>query len=178
MFTDCSKILHILTASLEQAQIVLSAALQAGFRESGAINLVSTSSEPAMPIVAVRSMGLSLESIIGCGNDRFHRPTCNVSEESLRSLIEIANERFEENTKRIERFRCLLKKLSAERPDEVKRKGQEGEEWEHPQVRRERKRAEGLLRSQQMKASSDYKCARPAEDVEDTSGLELIEQNR
>ena len=136
------QILHILTASLEQAQIVLSAALQAGFRESGALNLISSTGEPATPMVAVRSMGLGLESLIGYEYE--NRQLCNVTEGHLRTLIELSNERFGENTKRISRFRTLLKKLSSEETGDVKRKGQDGEEWEDPEVRRERKRAEGL----------------------------------
>jgi tRNA wybutosine-synthesizing protein 3 len=153
---------------------VLSAALQAGFRESGAINLESSTSEPATPMVAVRSMGLSLESIIGFGEDGSRYPTCTVSEESLETLVEQANERFKENTKRIERFRSLLEKLSAEDAGEVKRKGQDGEEWEDPQVRRERKRAEGLARSQQMRSSRPQEGS---EDVQETPGLELLDEN-
>ncbi|TQS31654.1 hypothetical protein Golomagni_08058, partial [Golovinomyces magnicellulatus] len=63
-------ILHILTASSEHAQLLLRCALQAGFRESGAVSLTppsisGVSSGDAMPIVAVRSMGLSLESLVG-----------------------------------------------------------------------------------------------------------------
>ncbi|KAG0651712.1 tRNA wybutosine-synthesizing 3 [Hyphodiscus hymeniophilus] len=144
-------ILHILTASLEQAQIVLAAALQSGFRESGALSLLASNSEPATPMVAVRSMGLALESIVGLKYDK--DPECTVSEGHLKSLIDLANERFKENTIRIERFRALLKKLSVEGSGNVKRKGQNGEEWEDPQVRAERKKAEGLARSRQLKSS-------------------------
>ena len=145
------KILHILTASLQQSQIVLAAALQSGFRESGAINLISLNHEPPAPMVAVRSMGLSLESIVGCGRGGINVPDCIVPEETLQCLVGIANERFVENTQRIDRFRRLLKKLSIEESGDARRKGQEGEEWENPQARKERKRAEGLWRSQQMK---------------------------
>lgn len=153
--------------------MVLSAALQAGFRESGALNLVSPTSEPAAPMVAVRSMGLALESIIGIEGEVL-QPTCTASEESLECLVDIANERFKENTKRIERFRTLLKKLSTEKPGQTKRKGQDGEEWEDPQVRRERKRAEGLVRSQQMK---DNKSLESSEEVPETPNLQLLDHS-
>ena len=177
ILTDWSKILHILTASLEQAQMVLSAALQAGFRESGAISLASSKSEPATPMVAVRSMGLGLESIIGFGQSEARLPDCIVSEETLETLVEQANERFIENTKRIERFRSLLGKSVSKEAGEVKRKGQDGREWESQQVRRERKRAEGLMRSQQLKNSNVDKAIKALEDSQESSGLQLLDQN-
>ncbi|KAG9230482.1 methyltransferase TYW3-domain-containing protein [Amylocarpus encephaloides] len=138
-------ILHVLTASLQHAQTILSAALQAGFRESGALNITPSSIEPAIPMVGIRTMGLSLESIIGfeCQGTGF----CTIPEGQLRVLLRVANERFVENTKRIERFRSLLKEFSAKKGNSQarsKRKGQEGEVWEDPKVRAERKRAEGL----------------------------------
>lgn len=166
------QILHILTASLEQAQTVLSAALQAGFRESGSLNLISSTGEPATPMVAVRSMGLGLESLIGYEYENMQ--VCSVTEGHLRTLVELSNERFGENTKRISRFRTLLKKLSSEETGEAKRKGQDGEEWEDPQIRRERKRAEGLMRSQQMRAS---RRPRTTEYNPEPSGLDIVDQN-
>ncbi|OAR01051.1 hypothetical protein LLEC1_06081 [Akanthomyces lecanii] len=63
-------ILHVLTASHAHAQLLLRCALHAGFRESGAVSLLpSSSTEHAMPIVAVRSMGLSFESLLGRNPD-------------------------------------------------------------------------------------------------------------
>jgi tRNA wybutosine-synthesizing protein 3 len=154
-------------ASLAQAQIVLSAALQAGFRESGAINLVSSSKEQATPMVAVRSMGLALESLLGYSLNG--QEFCSLSPRELKNLLEISNERFGENEKRIARFRELLKKLSNEEPGEGKRKGQEGEEWEDAAVRRERKKAEGLARSQQLAKSTESR-----QDTEELLDLGLI----
>jgi tRNA wybutosine-synthesizing protein 3 len=160
---------------LEQGQVILSAAIQAGFRESGAINLVSSNNEPATPMVAVRSMGLALDSIIGYSQGDATHPDCFVEEESLECLVSIANERFKENTKRIERFRDLLKKFSAEGSGEGKKKGQDGEEWEDSQIRRERKRAEGLMRSQQMKYSKQLE--RPDRGTVDVADLQLLDEN-
>ncbi|KAM0124602.1 hypothetical protein ACHAP3_010233 [Botrytis cinerea] len=142
-------ILHVLTASLEQAQKVLSAALQAGFRESGALNLISTTSEPATPMVGIRCMGLTLESLVGVYHEAFDQGVCLVDNGQLSTLMRISNERFEENTKRIERFRVLLNE--AMNPVEKKRVGENGENWEDPQARKERKRAEGLRRAQELK---------------------------
>ncbi|KAI0863374.1 methyltransferase TYW3-domain-containing protein [Xylaria cubensis] len=139
-------ILHVLTASLEHAQLLLRAGLQAGFRESGAINLTSTTAEPATPMVALRSMGLSFESLIGAQEDGIIK--CMVSDEYLHSLLRIANERFEENRKRIERFRTAV--LESSCPPKKK----DGTEWEDAQARRERKRAEGLRRKAELQEQS------------------------
>ncbi|KUI61299.1 hypothetical protein VP1G_08439 [Cytospora mali] len=106
-------ILHVLTASPHHAQLILRCGLQAGFRESGAINLLPTSasSDAVTPIVAIRSMGLGLESLIGRETNRIKH--CTVSGEYLKALIKIANERFVENARRIERFRVLLREATA-----------------------------------------------------------------
>jgi tRNA wybutosine-synthesizing protein 3 len=117
-------------------------------------------------------MGLSLESIIGYAHDSWEKPTCTTSEESLETLVEQANHRFIENTKRIERFRSLLKKLSSEDSSAVKKKGQEGGKWEDPQVRRERKRAEGLAKSQQMRSSQPEGSS---ENVQEAPSLDLLD---
>ncbi|KAI1349915.1 methyltransferase TYW3-domain-containing protein [Xylaria sp. FL0043] len=138
-------ILHVLTASLEHAQLLLRCGLQAGFRESGAINLTSTASEAVTPIVAIRSMGLSLESLIGIQEDGVTK--CTVSDHYLHSLLRIANERFEENRKRIERFRTAV--LEASKPPK-----RDDTEWEDAQARRERKREEGLRRKAELQGQS------------------------
>ncbi|KAI9644358.1 hypothetical protein NHQ30_007715 [Ciborinia camelliae] len=146
-------ILHVLTASLEQAQKVLSAALQAGFRESGALNLISSTSEPATPMVGIRCMGLTLESLVGVYDEKSEQGVCRVTDGQLGTLMRISNERFQENTKRIERFRVLLKE--AMNPVEKKRVGENGEDWEDPRARKERKRAEGLRRAQEMREAKE-----------------------
>ncbi|KFY44299.1 hypothetical protein V494_01560 [Pseudogymnoascus sp. VKM F-4513 (FW-928)] len=140
-------ILHILAASLEHAQAVLRAGLGAGFRESGAINLTSSSS--ATPMVAIRSMGLGLESMVGLldGNDE---AMCFVSEKTLGGLLSLANERFEENSKRKERFRVALEDgIQVRNPGDgaKKKRAEDGGEWEDKEVRRERLKREGLERS-------------------------------
>ncbi|KAI1472580.1 methyltransferase TYW3-domain-containing protein [Daldinia caldariorum] len=138
-------ILHVLTASPEHAQLLLRCGLQAGFRESGAVSLTPAAGEQhATPIVAIRSMGLTFESLIGyqSDGDEIH---CTVSSAYLRMLVRIANERFVENTKRINRFRAAL----AEATKPVDDDGKNG--WEDAQVRRERKRAEGLKRKEELR---------------------------
>ncbi|KAI0384985.1 methyltransferase TYW3-domain-containing protein [Hypomontagnella monticulosa] len=139
-------ILHVLTASPEHAQLLLRCGLQAGFRESGAVSLTVTVGEQhATPIVAIRSMGLMFESLIGyySGDGEDGKLRCTVSSTYLQTLVQIANERFSENKKRIERFRSAL--------TEATTPSKNGEEWEDAQVRRERKRAEGLKRREELR---------------------------
>jgi tRNA wybutosine-synthesizing protein 3 len=166
--TNCPQILHVLTASLLQAQIVLSAALQAGFRESGALNLVSSIPEPATPMVGIRSMGLAVESVIGFESGG--KELCMVPEYQLRNLVEISNDRFKENTKRIEKFRSFLQEIGINRPD---KRGKGGEEWEDALVRRERKRAEGLKKAQMRKQSANQETESPGDILD----INFLEQN-
>jgi tRNA wybutosine-synthesizing protein 3 len=101
-------------------------------------------------MVGIRSMGLALESVIGF--ESRGKEICIVPEYQLESLVEISNDRFKENTKRMERFRALLRKRSSTGPE--KQGKRDGEEWEDAQVRRERKKAEGLKKAQMMKLSA------------------------
>ncbi|KAK8070876.1 hypothetical protein PG997_011079 [Apiospora hydei] len=140
-------ILHVLTASPTHAQLLLRCGLQAGFRESGAINLTATAGTEATPtpMVAIRCMGLTFESLVGVkgGDDRIQ---CTVTPAYLRTLVDIGNERFAENTRRIQRFRsAVLEAVAAPAASGPKIKG-DGSVWEDAEARRERKKAEGLKR--------------------------------
>ncbi|KAF7550686.1 hypothetical protein G7Z17_g5536 [Cylindrodendrum hubeiense] len=141
-------ILHVLTASPEHAQLLLRCGLQAGFRESGAINLLPNGKDAATPMVAIRSMGLAFESLVGQQVDG--RQQRLVPPDYLPTLIRIANERFAENTKRIERFQVAFRDavISISAP----RRNPEGNEWEDVAARRERKRAEGLRKKAEKQA--------------------------
>ncbi|KAI6775686.1 hypothetical protein HG530_002444 [Fusarium avenaceum] len=143
-------ILHVLTASPEHAQILLRCGLQAGFRESGALNIIPSGKDAVTPMVAIRTMGLVFESLIGQQVDG-HRQRI-VSPEYLQTLVQIANERFAENKKRIERFQNAFRDaVSAPAP----RRNPEGQKWEDAAARRERKRAEGLRKKAEMKAKQE-----------------------
>ncbi|KAH1487669.1 hypothetical protein LV164_005265 [Aspergillus fumigatus] len=151
-------ILHIMAATLHHAHPVLSAAATSGFRESGLQSLRCLEGENGpSPIVAVRSAGLSLESVIGyCESSDEEDDTTSkepvirslVTEEYLQMLVAISNERFLINAERKERFRTsLLKLCSTEQlcgPKTRSKAKHEG--WEDPAARRERKRTEGLMR--------------------------------
>lgn len=149
---------------MEHAQLLLRCGLQAGFRESGALNLTASGGETVTPIVAIRTMGLGLESLVGVrkGNDT----QCTVSAEYLQTLLDISHDRFAENTKRIQRFRTAI--LEAAQPPRKK----DGTEWEDATARRERKKAEGLRRKAEMEAARDQSSLRD-EAGEQAGSLDL-----
>lgn len=136
------QILHVLAASPEHAQLLLRCGLEAGFRESGAVNLTAKAGASATPMVAIRSTGLAFESLIGVHVNG--RPEPTVSSEYLRSLVRVANERFAENDKRMGRFRDAVRRVL-----QAGSKMNDGD-WEDPHVRRERKKAEGLRRREEL----------------------------
>jgi tRNA wybutosine-synthesizing protein 3 len=154
--TTVFKILHILTASLEYAQLVIQAGMEAGFRETGAVSLLKRQpDEEAAPMVAVRCMGLAFESLIGMEVDGLRRSI--VSPEYLRMLLQIANERFVENQKRISRFSAALESAFATP------KGKEN--WEDAQARRERKRQEGLRQKDELRKDKRQPVDEPSLDL-------------
>lgn len=165
--TEIHKILHILATSPSHAQLLLRCAVQAGFRESGAVNIThsGTTAEPPTPMVGIRSMGLGFESLIGY--EAAGRRRQLVSPEYLHVLIGIANERFAENTKRIERFREAFR--DALRGPAAK-KSAEGGDWEDPAARRERKRAEGLMKRVELEKKGGQHVSSDAEAVHEDIG--------
>ena len=120
----------------------------AGFRESGAVSLGSSKSGEANPVVAIRSTGYSFDSIIGYQDDE-GRNISLIDEGHLRTLVCIANERFRINLERIARFRTQL--LDSYQPALIS--GPTDSNWEDADVRKQRKRAEGLARQQALQAA-------------------------
>ena len=94
-------------------------------------------------MVAIRSSGLALSSLIGfisTDGDGEERVQSMVDESHLRLLLELGNARFEANAERIRRFEVNLFKGRESRDDG----------WEHADERRERKRAEGLREKERV----------------------------
>ncbi|KAK2736340.1 hypothetical protein FQN57_000790 [Myotisia sp. PD_48] len=164
-------ILHVMTASLKDAQPVLAAASTAGFRESGLQGLRCLEDPDSCPVVAVRSSGLALESIIGYLDENENGDVSAkslVDEEYLRLLVQLANERFKTNTDRVERFRVkLLELIERQQRGYSSKHGQR----EDPDARRERKRAEGLQQRDQIR---DARHAHDHEDNEADMSLGLL----
>ncbi|EME48673.1 hypothetical protein DOTSEDRAFT_49100 [Dothistroma septosporum NZE10] len=131
-------ILHILTSSPSNAQSAYAAAYNSGFRESGIWSI--TGSEPT-PYVAVRTQGVALESVIAyADSEGTVKPM--VTEQYLRSMLDVANARFASNSQRKERFRqALLNSAANKTPTK----------WEPADIRIARKRAEGLKRKEELK---------------------------
>jgi tRNA wybutosine-synthesizing protein 3 len=93
-------------------------------------------------MVAVRSMGLAFDSIIGY-QDSDGVAVSFVDETYLARLVQVGNERFETNSERIGRFRSyLLKEYSP---------NAENRSWEDAAERRQRKRLEGLAKQHERK---------------------------
>ncbi|KAF2098124.1 hypothetical protein NA57DRAFT_76919 [Rhizodiscina lignyota] len=152
-------ILHIMTCSLDDAQRVVSSALQAGFRESGIMSVTI----PLM--VAVRSSGMSLDSIVGYedGNGIIRSI---VDENYFRGILSVINERFSANQERIGRFQHLL--LSGYH--RIQRVASTSDSlWEDAAVRRERKRREGLMKQQSLRSTQNPPAAPPEPLILDTS---------
>ncbi|OXV11986.1 hypothetical protein Egran_00250 [Elaphomyces granulatus] len=204
-------ILHIMAATLEHARPVLAAASSAGFRESGLQSLRCLDAAgghhhqgaDASPIVAVRSSGLFLESIIGytcCPDDDedddsiAHDPVsptaihCLVTEEYLRLLVSIANERFTTNSERIGRFRTHLLSSFADispggttattltttdAPAKSNGRGIKKTKASNWRQRRELKRDERLLLQEQRKSQHEEEIRRP--NLEDEDGDDDID---
>ncbi|KAI5778721.1 methyltransferase TYW3-domain-containing protein [Geopyxis carbonaria] len=135
-------ILHIQTRNLETAQCIVSTALSCGFRESGIMN--STTSRHRFPIVAVRCAGLSMDSPIGVYDEDTGAVRRLVSDETLAVLVQFSNLKFEEN---IQRVQGLASTLEAALFEEA---SQTPTQWEDKEVRKARKRAEGLRRRQEL----------------------------
>jgi tRNA wybutosine-synthesizing protein 3 len=134
--------LHILTSSLDDAQCALSAGMEAGFRESG---IGSVTGSDATPLVAVRSGGLAFDCVIGYAADA-DGIRLLVPPAYIRMMLEVANRRFAANGERRERFRYALRRgLAGGGSDGARPAG-----WEPEDVRRERKRAEGLRRREEL----------------------------
>ena len=131
--------------------------MTAGFRESGISCIFDKRGTATNPMVAVRSAGLAIDSIIGFqtqenGADQI---SVMVSEDYLRTLIAVANERFTINAERIARFRtALLKGKGCTMESGMDDNAQETSTYEPSDQRKARKRREGLLRRDALHATA------------------------
>ena len=160
-------ILHILTASLHHARPLLSAAINAGFRESGVQSLKALEDDEAGVMIAIRTAGLVFSSAIGVvvedenGEERYQSI---VSEEYLRMCVGVINERFEWNEVRKGR---LVGELQRVLRKESESNG-EGEE-----ERRRRKKEEGLKVQQETRQERMNGEEKGEEDDVLEDGLDL-----
>lgn len=100
-----------MTATLSHAQPVLAAASASGFHESVLQSAYRLEGEEGpSPIVAVRTSGHSVDSVIGyCDdNDIDELVVRSLATEYLETLVTMSNERFTVIAGRRERFRASL----------------------------------------------------------------------
>lgn len=188
-------ILHVLAQSAESAQTLLGSGMAAGFRESGISGIVDSKGRPTTPMVAVRSSGLAMDCIVG-----FQSPATDggtqrilplVSEEYLRTMIAVTNDRFKQNSQRKERFRLhLLNQLAGsmaildDAHREFNRKGgfqtkkeMKAEKRREDMRRREealQRRAQALHRGGALDGAADEREDRGAADDGDDLGLGVL----
>lgn len=162
-------ILHILAASIADAQKVLSAAQQAGFRESG---IASIQGQDGPVMVAARTTGLSFDSVVGVLQAAQHEGdgevlAALVDASYIAMLVDLANEKFNVNTERTQKFqKNLHEKYFPPQSKNV--------DWEDADVRRERKRAEGLRRKEELKRLAEKNDkAGISDETQDTLVLAL-----
>ncbi|KAJ6262108.1 tRNA wybutosine-synthesizing protein [Drechslerella dactyloides] len=137
-------ILHVLTADLEIANGLLISATASSFRESGIVNPLKT------PVVAIRTTGLAFDAPIGVFDPATGTITRLAEPPALRTLVRLANDRFQENFRRIESLRAhVVSTLAA--PTAT---------TESKQERANRKRLEGLERQKNKPATTDTPHAR------------------
>ncbi|KAF2199359.1 hypothetical protein GQ43DRAFT_376430 [Delitschia confertaspora ATCC 74209] len=165
-------ILHVLTASLEEAHKLVTVAMSSGFRESGALSLLPSKTGETNPMVAVRSTGYSFDSIIGYQDVEGNNVSL-VHESHLRLLVNIANERFNVNTERISRFHSSLMELQKhsithQGPRSHKSLNSPKSDWEDLEVRRQRKKEEGLLRKRALQKETAPALAERTSNNPDT----------
>ncbi|EFX03126.1 cog1590 daomin protein [Grosmannia clavigera kw1407] len=185
-------ILHVLTASLAHAQLLLRCALAAGFRESGAVSVAPNSGdlgtvtldhEATMPVVAVRSMGLGLASVVGVGIEgsgpASARGQCIVSRGYLARLARVTDQRFVTNRERTERFRvAVAAAIEKEQNPQASSRGSGGNKpsWEDAATRKARLRAEGLQRQAALQRQIVEKATDTQREGADANeALHLIE---
>ena len=154
--------------------------MTAGFRESGISGLYDSKGRSTNPMVAVRSSGLALDSIVGYQSyaSGTHRIFPMVSEVYLRTLIQVANDRFEINAQRTKRFRLAFLEQVDRLEEPQYDSNLKDVRFEPADVRKERKRREGLLLRDSLRISAEASNsvdARQSESVQDeTNGNDLI----
>lgn len=157
-----------MTASLAHASSILTAGINAGFRESGVQSLKNLDDPSnAFPMVAIRSSGLGLESVIGYVKERdapdeakesIHRL---VGDDHLALLLRVANERFCANEQRKNRFEDNL----------FRSEESQSTEWETRESRQARKKAEGLARQHTLRDAVEAHTDNPTDEPNDDIGL-------
>ncbi|KAK6511971.1 hypothetical protein TWF481_000869 [Arthrobotrys musiformis] len=132
-------ILHVLTETLDVANRLLTCAISSSFRESGIVSPLKN------PVVAIRTMGLAFDSPVGVYDPERNMIQRFIEPSGLKLLARLTNDRFRENSIRIDSFyRNLLSTMEApETPLESK------------QTRALRKKVEGINKGRGIAATRE-----------------------
>ncbi|RVD86690.1 uncharacterized protein DFL_004953 [Arthrobotrys flagrans] len=143
-------ILHILTETLEIANRLLTCAISSSFRESGIMSPLKN------PVVAIRTMGLAFDAPVGIYDPEKNVIQRFIEPSGLRLLARLTNDRFRENSRRIDSlYKNLLSAMeAAETPLESK------------QTRALRKKAEGIDKGRKIAATRENRVE-PEDPLED-----------
>ncbi|KAK6508067.1 hypothetical protein TWF506_010175 [Arthrobotrys conoides] len=132
-------ILHVLTETLEIANRLLTCAISSSFRESGIVSPLKN------PIVAIRTMGLAFDAPVGIYDPEKNVIQRLVDPAGLRLLARLTEDRFRENSRRIDSlYRNLLSVMEA--PETL---------LESKQTRAFRKKAEGIDKGREIAATRE-----------------------
>lgn len=124
------------------------------------MNVALKEKKNQFPMVAIRSNGLAMDSIIGIVDDVSGKVRRVVEVAYIAMLVRVGNMRFRENAARMEKLAANLDRvLFVERPI-VRR---DGGGWEDKEARRARKRAEGLKRQEEARRMAAAAVAAAAE---------------
>ncbi|KAK6526670.1 hypothetical protein TWF281_009874 [Arthrobotrys megalospora] len=127
-------ILHVLTETLEIANRLLTCAISSSFRESGIVSPLKN------PVVAIRTTGLAFDAPIGIYDPERNIIQRLIEPSGLRVLGRLTNDRFRENSRRIDSlYKYLLPAMEAPETS-----------LESKQMRARRKRAEGIDRGRHI----------------------------
>uniref|UniRef100_A0A663M0L9 tRNA wybutosine-synthesizing protein 3 homolog n=1 Tax=Athene cunicularia TaxID=194338 RepID=A0A663M0L9_ATHCN len=146
-------VLHVLCEELQDAQLLHSVAVNSGFRNSGI-----TVGKGGKIMMAVRSTHC-LEVPLS------HKGKLMVSEEYIEFLIHVANQKMEENIRRIDRFLALKPAAGASSPPP----GQA--ETHRPVYRRRRKRRAEPERDAHAAPEGHGQEPEPESDTESSLGI-------
>ncbi|KAK6350356.1 hypothetical protein TWF696_006588 [Orbilia brochopaga] len=132
-------ILHVLTEDLDIANKLLVCATAGSFRESGIVNPLRN------PVVAIRTTGLAFDAPIGLYDSATGTINRFIEPPALRNLVRLANDRFQENFRRIAALYAHIDRIFATPAIDVESK----------QERAKRKRLEGLARQKEKLISKE-----------------------
>jgi len=119
------------------------------------------------PMVAVRSNGLAMDSIIGILDKTTGKLQKVVGDDYIAMLVRVGNMRFKENaTKTAKLTRNLENALFTRKKDTL-------DGWKDKEARKARKRAEGLKRQEETRRLTSGKSN--IDEVDDDIGLVGVE---